>query len=583
MKKNLTLEELARIVAKINTSEDIMSLLDYIIETTIMILDTEGCSLLLYKKEDDSLEFYVSRGEKSESLLSLHVPRGKGIAGYVMETRESIIVNDAQNDPRLYKDIDAKVGYTTKNLVCVPMLSRGEFIGVIETVNSLDRDYFDESDLATLTNIAEISAVAIQNRFLLDELENRLKEINGLFQISARIKEIKEPKEFFMEAGKSFCEVLGVERVSFAYYSRNTSEWRLAFSIGLPFQEKTFSLKSSSPVFKRVIEEGEPLLVENTQKENIEFPNSENYKTKSFLCIPIKQEGEVIGIVSLTDKVNRKQFNKNDQKLAGILVHHVTESFNSMNQRVQRENHELLKRDLSIASQIQQYSLPELPETLNGLQLTSSYQASREIGGDFYDLIYHNDHIFTFLIADVAGKGISAALYMEYSKTVLSSEINKNNNLNDAFEECHKQFRKKFTSRVHVEVMAVKIDTKKRIFRFASGGHNRQLFFSKEKNDFILLRTKGIPIGSNFQNPNFSEEEMSYKIGDMIILYTDGITEAKNKSNQMFGEERLMTIVKINQNKPVAEISNKIKKSVEVFTGTTELEDDTTLVIIRLN
>ena len=136
-RKQISFDRIFQITSIINSSQDLKSLLDTIMETIKDVLDTEGCSLLLYIKEEDCLIFHTSRGEKSDLLPSLKVPKGKGIAGLVLETLEPIIANDAESDPRIYREIDRSVGFVTRNLICVPMIAQGDVQGVVEAVNTI--------------------------------------------------------------------------------------------------------------------------------------------------------------------------------------------------------------------------------------------------------------------------------------------------------------------------------------------------------------------------------------------------------------------------------------------------------------
>ncbi|EMN74802.1 GAF domain protein [Leptospira interrogans str. UI 09600] len=124
--RQLSLSLISDITARINSTDDLDELLGIIIETTKDVLNTEGCSLLLYDQNEDCLVFNVAKGTKGDSLTELKVPRGKGIAGMVLETLEPVIVNDAANDPRIYRNIDETVGFVTNNLICVPMSTQGE-------------------------------------------------------------------------------------------------------------------------------------------------------------------------------------------------------------------------------------------------------------------------------------------------------------------------------------------------------------------------------------------------------------------------------------------------------------------------
>jgi serine phosphatase RsbU (regulator of sigma subunit) len=584
MRKDITLEEFTKIVASINSRQDLHSMVNAIIEITKNAIHCDGCSILLYNQENDCLEFQFSIGEKSESLLSLKVPRGKGIAGFVMDTLETVIVNDAQSDPRLYKEIDSQIDFVTRNLICVPMLAHGKFIGVLEAVNTLGRESFDELDAKDLKNISEVAAIAINNRYLIDELNNRIHEINGLLRVSQTLSSVQDEDSFLEIAGKLVQEFLDVQRLSYISKSKNSSKWRIRYSIGLPPVDQQFlDIEKMNNVTTRVIRSGEPMLVENINKENFPFPFSANYKSNSFISMPVKLKDKVIGVLNVTDKNNKRVFNKTDLKLLEIIVHNVMESYQALLSRRERDSYKQLRRDLDMASKFQQYSLPQIPSQLGELEIATYYQPSTEIGGDFYDLIYHWDGQYTFVIGDVAGKGISAALFMELSKTILNTEISRYVMPGVALLHSHRIFQEKFEPFMHVEVMVVQIDTERKQIKYASAGHNRQIFFKQQTDEILLLRGKGLPLGSRIKINEFPEKIINYNEGDLLLLYTDGVTETLNKEKtEMFGEERVFEILKEHKNKSPKEIIDLIVQKTHKFRSGKEISDDYTMLLIRL-
>ncbi len=584
MKRILKLEDLTRIVSRINNSEDITSLLNSIIETTKNALNCEGCSLLLYDKEEENLVFYVARGEKSDELLSLHVPRGKGVAGMVMENRVPIIINSAETDPRVYREIDNYINYTTKNIIAAPMITRGKLVGVIEGVNSLDEEKFTDEDLKIFIFLSEVAAMAIHNKQLLVSQETRIKEINGLFQVSQALKDAHDLENFMNIAGLCIADILEAERVSFFLKSNTVGKWKLIFNKGIPVPNEEYYLdENNSEIIKKIFITKEPLLVENTNHtEDLNVNHPERYKSKSFISIPVFFRDEMRGILSVTDKKNKKSFEKHDLKLLMILVSQITEVYKSMIAREEKEKYIALQRDLNIAGKIQKFSLAEIPEELQGMELAKSYVSSKEIGGDFYDIIQHRDDLYSFVIADVAGKGIPAALFMEFSKTILGAEIVKNISPSLSLKASHELLQKKFEPLMHVEVMIVQVDLALKVIRYASAGHNRQLYYDSKKNEIELLKAKGVPLGSKLKFSDFQLVEKPFTEGDLIVLYTDGITECINSKREMFGEDRLVSIV-IEECKSKPEtIKNKIVTSIDEFRENIDLPDDYTILIIRL-
>lgn len=230
--RQLSLSLISDITARINSTDDLDELLGIIIETTKDVLNTEGCSLLLYDQNEDCLVFNVAKGTKGDSLTELKVPRGKGIAGMVLETLEPVIVNDAANDPRIYRNIDETVGFVTNNLICVPMSTQGEIQGVLEAVNSLERNEFTKRDIKILQYLSDLAAIAIRNRRLIRDLKSRANELDCLFQLSQAISNISEMDQFLNLIVNSISEVMNAERVSLVFLIRklentNSKKYRL--------------------------------------------------------------------------------------------------------------------------------------------------------------------------------------------------------------------------------------------------------------------------------------------------------------------------------------------------------------------
>jgi serine phosphatase RsbU (regulator of sigma subunit) len=553
-------------------------------ETIKDVLGTEGCSLLLYVKEEDCLVFHTSRGEKSDLLPSLKVPKGKGIAGIVLESLEPIIVNDAENDPRIYREIDRSVGFITRNLICVPMIAQGDVQGVVEAVNTADRSSFDENDVRLLQNLSDMAAIAIRNRILMDELRDKFNEINCLLKVSQALQNIPNMEHFLEIAFHSTLDLIQVERFSFAYKSRSTGNWRLVKTYGFSLEPKFIHINAETGVIGHIIKTGKPLLITNTEETDLEFLYPENYRSKSFISIPIYLNFEIIGILSVSDKKNKKAFNKSDLNLLLIISNHIVEAYKSLLSKEQEKKLEAINRDLQIASKIQMYSLPVIPSNINGLEVETLYLSSKEIGGDFYDMIYHSETEISAIIADVSGKGISAALFMEFSKTILASEVSRLASPSQSLQNANQIIKEKFNYMMLVEVMLIRIFITDKKIIFSSAGHNRQFYYKKSTKKVMLLTGKGIPLGTRMKEFEISENTINYETGDILILYTDGITETMNRSREMYGEDRFIELIENNADKPLNEIKIMIKEATDRFRGRSDmLEDDYTLMLIRLN
>lgn len=155
-------------VRELTERKPLQKLLDQIISASKKLLDAEAASLLLFNKEENHLYFHTLAGGTESSLKSKIIAKGEGIAGWVAEKRESLIINDCYSDSRFNKDFDISTGFKTRNMICVPMIQKNDFVGVIQVINKKNDFAFSKEDLELFEALAAQCAVAIENARLID-------------------------------------------------------------------------------------------------------------------------------------------------------------------------------------------------------------------------------------------------------------------------------------------------------------------------------------------------------------------------------------------------------------------------------
>jgi len=164
------LNTLMELSALINSSLDVAEIRKRTIEAAVRLVDAETGSLLFLDDETGDLYFDVALGEKGESIKTIRLKRGQGIAGWVAEHQEPVIINDVRNDTRFFKDADKKSEFETRAMVCLPVRLKDKLVGVLEAINKR-QGLFDSEDRELLTALSNQVAVAIENARLYDELK----------------------------------------------------------------------------------------------------------------------------------------------------------------------------------------------------------------------------------------------------------------------------------------------------------------------------------------------------------------------------------------------------------------------------
>ncbi|MGB9822898.1 HD domain-containing phosphohydrolase [Thermodesulfovibrio sp.] len=162
--------------AIINSSLEIEEIRKRACKAIIALVNCEAASLLLFDKESEELYFDVALGEKAHKVKTIRLKLGQGIAGWVAQKKQAVIINDVQNDPRFFRGGDEKSGFTTKTMICLPVMIKEKLLGVIQAINKKN-GFFNEYDLELLKALSSQVAVAIENARLYDELKQTFYEI----------------------------------------------------------------------------------------------------------------------------------------------------------------------------------------------------------------------------------------------------------------------------------------------------------------------------------------------------------------------------------------------------------------------
>lgn len=160
----------------INSTVDLVDVLSLIMKYANIVTDATASTLMLLDDKTGELVFSVPTGPKADELKDVRIPPGVGVAGWVAEKQQHVLVEDVRKDPRFYPRIDAITGVETRSLLCVPMRSKRKRIGVLEVINKDKDAFFTEDDALLLSIFSHQAAIAIENALLFDSIQNQQKK-----------------------------------------------------------------------------------------------------------------------------------------------------------------------------------------------------------------------------------------------------------------------------------------------------------------------------------------------------------------------------------------------------------------------
>src|SRR6266478_2665285 len=247
---------------------------------------------------------------------------------------------------------------------------------------------------------------------------------------------------------------------------------------------------------------------------------------------------------------------------------------------VQQQRDDLLK-DVELAAQVQRLFLPLGRPANAGLEIAGMMHPARGVGGDYYDYIPIDAHTIQVVIADVAGKGVPAALLMSATAAALRLEANHDRNMLKQVERLNTGILSVSDEERYVTLLIAEIDTRRRVIQYVNCGHNPALLFRAKTGALRRMDSSCPPIGLS---PDEICELASADLtgGDVLVFYTDGVTEAENRLGEEFGLERLSTVVRDGSSSLSAqELTTKIFNSAADFCSDVGFHDDVTIVVVK--
>ena len=254
--------------------------------------------------------------------------------------------------------------------------------------------------------------------------------------------------------------------------------------------------------------------------------------------------------------------------------------------QMQKEHSQLesLKGDLAIASEIQQAILPRVfppfPEIADKLDIAASMTPAKDVGGDFYDLFRIDDERIGFVIADVSGKGIPAAIFMAVSRTLIRATGVRGGSPAECIAYSNKLLAAESVDCMFVTVFYGIININTGEINYCNAGHNPP-YVLKHDGKVEELPTMGDCMVGAIDGLPYHEATLQLEKGDALVMYTDGVTEAMNIDYQQFGEERLKETLEDVAMHNCQEMVDAIKSDVAAFAGEAEQSDDITVLTLK--
>ena len=322
---------------------------------------------------------------------------------------------------------------------------------------------------------------------------------------------------------------------------------------------------------------------DRTRSLSTHLASLKGIRFRSLMAFPVHVKGEKIGTLALLKELP-DGFNKEMTQIVSAFANQAgisIENFRLMKEAIQNERY---KEELKIAKTVQKSLLPNTLEAGLDFDIAAFSESADEVGGDYYDTIRISEQQVGLIIADVSGKGTTAAFHMSQMKGIFHSLAQQALDPKEFMIRANQALRYCLERGSFISATYFVLDASKKKIYYSRAGHCPVLFYRAEVARSVYLVDKGAALGmvkgKNYDN-YVETNVIDYAVGDVMVLFTDGITEAKSKKGEEFGLERLQeTMVEVVAKSPREMQEHLISKLYE-YTGTEEIDDDYTTMIVK--
>jgi sigma-B regulation protein RsbU (phosphoserine phosphatase) len=302
-----------------------------------------------------------------------------------------------------------------------------------------------------------------------------------------------------------------------------------------------------------------------------------------YTIIPMIVKSNIVGLLLFGLKHSGSHFAGKDLELLWAAANQAAISIENARLYKTEVEKQKIERDLDLARKIQQGLLPQCIPNMSGLDICGEMIPAMQVGGDYYDLIQISDKKLFVVVGDVSGKGLSASLYMTKLQTMIKLSCSDDKTPKEILIDINKRIYTEMDKSWFVTITLALFDLENQTIKFCRAGHMPVI--QATNGTVQAYRTQGLGVGLEagivFEK-SLIEEEIKLSPGQIYAFFTDGVTEAMNEQNELFGDDNLNAILKNKTDARSTDIVNEIWASVKNFRGEAEVNDDMTMVVVKV-
>lgn len=344
----------------------------------------------------------------------------------------------------------------------------------------------------------------------------------------------------------------------------------------------TFPLAGN--VFGDVYSSGEATLITDSIKDHRIYQNGpeEFLACGSYIFVPIKQQETAIGLIALSTLPSKEPFTTENFETAQIITDAIACAIKPLYSFLSYAEKSELSKDGFIASKYQKDMIPAKLPVIDGLQIGCFSNTVENVCGDFYDVLVSRKDRISFVMADVAGKGMNSLVVMIMIRAILRLSVNTVQSASTILSWANRGICLESSKIDHfASVALINYNSTTKEAQIATCGNNPVFLYSASNNQFSQITTPSEPMGVD-KEAGYSDINIALNSGDILVTCTDGLLESLDDNGVQYSSEKLKKVILKNCNVNAKDISNRVKDDLKAYTENAQQYDDQSLLVIKI-
>jgi len=492
--------------------------------------------------------------------------------------------------------------------IAAPLRVGDRPLGVMTLAHHTSGRYGHEAQAIT-TTFASYASVAIENARLYDAAQEQAYASAALLQVAQAVVSLNDLDEILESITRIMPILVGVQRVALYRWDAERESFITSHRYAYGFSEDEelvmtekeflrgdfplldFAREQSCTITQALKPNAEPMSWLVIQPEALDEAHVAS-ANRLLMAVPISIKNDMFGVMVIEEAENGRRFRARRIEIINGIAQQAALAI--QNDLLQQEMvvRERLETEVQLARQIQQTFIPQFLPTRDAWQFAARWRTARQVGGDFYDVIELPNNKLGIFIADVADKGMPAALFMALTRTLVRAAVIEKDSPVEVLRRVNDQLLPDTRQGMFVTAVYGVLDPENGDFTFVNAGHNPP-FWVKGNGDpetdsdsltdgrmVEKLTRTAIALGV-VEQPRMQERTISLAEGDMLLLYTDGLTEAFSPTGDLFGDARLADALGSVQKHTADEVLVLVEHRLNEFIETVPLGDDLTMLAVK--